>query len=151
MENVFTTFTRDIARLYRAVQKIKSAEMESMGLKGTHVMCLFHLYRHSDGLTPAQLASECNEDKAAVSRNVADLKQHGLAQVQSQESKTYRAHITLTEKGLTVAREIEKKVESAVTAGGSFMTDKERDAFYQTLSRIADNLENYIIQLEGKE
>lgn len=148
MEKRFTTFTRDIARLYRAVQKIKSAEMVRLGLKGTHVMCLFHLSQHDEGLTHVQLSAACGEDKAAVSRTVAELKQHGLAEAQNEESKTYRARITLTEKGWQVAKELEKMVENAVTAGGSFMNDEERGSFYGTLSHIADNLEQYIARLE---
>ena len=148
MENRFQAFTRNVARLYRAVQKIKNTEMEQFGLKGTHVMCLFHLSLNNEGLTPAQLATECNEDKAAISRTIADLKQNGLVIVQSEESKTYRSPITLTEQGCAVAKEINKMVENAVTAGGSFMSDAERDAFYRNLSRIADNLEQYIARLE---
>lgn len=148
MENRFETFTKDIARLYRSIQRIKSAEMVGMGLKGTHVFCLFYLYGHDNGLTPAELAAECGEDKAAVSRTLAALKKHGLIAMQSTENKTYRTPILLTEKGNAVALEIRKKVENAVAAGGSYMTDDERDAFYRNLSRIAVNLEQYCTHLE---
>ena len=48
-------------------------EMTELGLKGTHVMCLFFLHHTPEGLTAAQLCQLCAEDKAAISRTIATL------------------------------------------------------------------------------
>src|SRR5699024_11963085 len=39
----FETFVLTINRIYRCIQRIKDREMEALGLKGSHVMCLFQL------------------------------------------------------------------------------------------------------------
>ena len=51
--------------------------MTEFGLKGTHVMCLFFLHHTPEGLTAAQLCQLCAEDKAAISRTIATLKEKG--------------------------------------------------------------------------
>jgi len=43
MEARFETFTRQITSIYRSIQKIKSVEMTSFGLKGVHVLCTYFL------------------------------------------------------------------------------------------------------------
>lgn len=59
----FETFATTIATINRYVQKIKSMEMKTLGLKGTHVMCLYSLGKHPEGLTATQLCRLCGEDK----------------------------------------------------------------------------------------
>lgn len=71
----FEKFTNGITRIYKSIQKIKKHKMNALGLKGTHVMCLHYLSRHSEGLTAARLCRLCNEDKAGISRILADLEQ----------------------------------------------------------------------------
>ena len=67
MVDRFEQFVLYINQIYRCIQKIKSRVMTELGLKGPHVMCMLHLYQHPAGLTSAQLAELCMEDKAAVS------------------------------------------------------------------------------------
>ena len=78
----FHSFVAGIAECHRYIQRIKSAEMTEFGLKGTHVMCIFFLNRSADGLTAAQLSQQCGEDKAAISRTVAELERDYLLQRQ---------------------------------------------------------------------
>ena len=73
----FEAFVSGITICYKYVQRIKSAEMTEFGLKGPHVMVLFHLNRHGEGLTATQLCTLCAEDKAAISRTLADLVEKG--------------------------------------------------------------------------
>ena len=56
MTDRFETFVLTINRIYRCIQRIKDREMEALGLKGSHVMCLFQLRQHPEGLTAAELA-----------------------------------------------------------------------------------------------
>ena len=74
----FEDFVTGITVCYKYIQRIKSAEMTEFGLKGTHVMCLFFLHRHPEGLTAAQLCQLCAEDKAAISRSLAVLQEKGF-------------------------------------------------------------------------
>ena len=61
MTERFETFVLSINQIYRCIQKIKSREMVELGLKGTHVMCLFQLGQHPEGLTAAELAQRSLE------------------------------------------------------------------------------------------
>ena len=74
----FETFATTIATINRYVQKIKSMEMKTLGLKGTHVMCLYSLGKHPEGLTATQLCRLCGEDKAAISRTITELTEKDL-------------------------------------------------------------------------
>ena len=47
----FEDFVSLINTAYKGLQKIKSYEVEELGLKGNHVMCLFYLGQNEGGLT----------------------------------------------------------------------------------------------------
>lgn len=134
----FDAFVTGITVCYKYIQRIKSAEVTDMGLKGAHVMCMFHLKQHPEGLTASQLCTLCAEDKAAVSRTVSFLKSEGY--VSSEGSKNYRALLRLTEAGRAVASQFDQLISDWVSSGGSGLTDQERTDFYRGLSLIANNL-----------
>ena len=134
----FQDFVTGITQCYRSIQKIKSTEMTEFGLKGTHVMCLFFLGQHPEGLTATQLSQMCAEDKAAISRTVSELKNRGYITTLSE--KAYRAMLTLTAAGQEVARKFDHLIEGWVSTGGDGLSDEERSDFYKTLSTITDNL-----------
>ena len=134
----FQDFLTGITVCYKYIQRIKSAEMTEFGLKGTHVACLFYLSHDPEGLTSAQLCALCAEDKASISRTVADLRAKGY--LEQSGPKNYRAPLRLTEAGLDIARQMDPLIESWVTVGGEGLTDEERETFYRSLSHIASNL-----------
>lgn len=133
----FQSFVTGITECYKHIQRIKSAEMTELGLKGTHVMCLFFLHRHPEGLTAAQLCRLCAEDKAAISRTLATLQTRGYI---ATGEKRYRAALSLTDEGTQVAEQLDGLIRQWVGVGGDGLTDEERAAFYRALERIADNL-----------
>ena len=137
----FQSFVTGITICHKYIQKIKNAEMTEFGLKGTHVMCLFYLHHHPQGLTAAQLCRLCGEDKAAISRTLAVLQSRGF--ILSGEKK-YRANLQLTEAGQQVAGQMEGLIEQWVGLGGSGLTEQERDTFYRALELIAGNLRENI-------
>ncbi len=136
----FESFTAGIAVCYKYLQRIKSVEMTEFGLKGTQAMCLFYLYHSAGGMTAAQLAERCVEDKAAISRTLAELKQRGY--LTWQETKRYRAPIVLTEEGRALAARMDMDgiIAGWISAGGAGLTEEERQCFYSALERIANNL-----------
>lgn len=136
----FDAFVAGITACYKHIQRIKNLEMTELGLKGTHVMCLFHLHRFPEGLTAARLCQLCDEDKAAVSRTLAELERLGYVRTSPQPGKKYRAPVCLTESGESAARRIDGLIENWVAAGGAGLTVEERQEFYRCLERIASNL-----------
>lgn len=135
----FESFVTGITVCYKTIQRIKSAEMTEFGLKGTHVMCIFFLHHHDDGLTAASLCQLCAEDKAAVSRTLATLRERGYV---ASEGNTYRAKWRLTENGCAVAERVDALIEQWVGAVGNGLDDEERTVFYRSLEQISSNLRN---------
>ena len=133
----FQSFVTGITVCYKYIQRIKSAEMTEFGLKGTHLMCLFFLHHHPEGLTAAQLCQLCAEDKAAISRTLAALQAKGY--VESGEKK-YRAPLALTAQGKAVADRVDALIEQWVGLGGDGLSDEDRAAFYRALEAISGNL-----------
>lgn len=134
----FQDFVTGITVCYKFIQRIKNAEMTEFGLKGIHVSCLFYLHHNPEGLTAAQLCTLCAEDKATISRTIADLRQRGYIQPGSE--KHYRAPLLLSEAGSAIAKQMDPLIESWVSVGGDGMDDTQRKAFYDSLSLIASNL-----------
>lgn len=137
MINRFRSFVSGVTACYKYIQRIKSMEMTEFGLKGTHVMCLFFLHHNPDGLTAAQLCQLCAEDKAAISRTIATLKDRGY--IVSGERR-YRAPLTLTETGVNIARQMESLIYQWVGFGGDGISEQDRDTFYRVLEHISNNL-----------
>ena len=145
----FEQLTTGISQIYKNIQRIKKLEMRSLGLKGTHVMCLYFLYSHLEGLTAADLCNLCKEDKAGISRILSDLEEHGFIQyTHPQDKKKYRSKAILTGQGKTQARKVNRLILRAVLEGGRDITAKERDIFYRVLFLISDNLEKFCEELE---
>ena len=139
----FSTFVSAITQINRCINTIKCREMQPLGLKGSHVMCLFYLQHYSRGLTAAQLSRLAHEDKAAISRSLTDLEKQGLVACGiPADQKRYRAALTLTEKGEKVCRKLDQLILDAVEIGGRGYSDEDREIFYRVLLRIADNLQN---------
>lgn len=142
MNQRFDAFVTGITVCYKYIQKIKSMEVNELGLKGAHVMCMFYLNQHPEGLTASQLCSLCAEDKAAVSRTIAFLRGEGF--VRSEGPKNYRAVLFLTTAGQAVAEKFNELIAGWVCAGGSGLTEQERRDFYYGLDLIASNLRSKI-------
>lgn len=134
----FQDFVTGITVCYKYIQRIKNAEMTEFGLKGIHVSCLFYLHCNPDGLTAAQLCQLCGEDKATISRIVADLRAKGY--IAQSDGKNYRAQLHLTGAGQDIACQMMPLIESWVSAGGEGLTEEQREIFYQSLTSIAEHL-----------
>ena len=103
MLNRFEEFVTGITECHRYIQRIKSMEMTELGLKGNHVMCLYYLARSPEGLTAAQLCALCCEDKAAISRTLAELENKGYLK-NAEPGKKLRLRVRFAGWGMTLAR-----------------------------------------------
>ena len=137
MTERFEAFVGGITVCYKYIQRIKNAEMTELGLKGTHVMCLFFLNHNPGGLTAAQLCKLCAEDKAAISRTLATLQEKGYI---SSSGGKYRALLTLTPPGKEAAKQLDSIIDQWVNLGGDGLCEEDRVIFYRTLELIAGNL-----------
>ena len=138
----FEIFTTAITKTYKIIQKIKIAEAERIGLKGSQVMYMYYLGKNQDGLTPIELSNLCVEDKSAVSRAIVELTNKGFVESSNDSSnQKYRVKIILTEKGKDINRQINRAIAIAVDKASKDLTENERENFYNVFYRISDNLE----------
>lgn len=141
MFNRFETFITTMNQINRSIQIIKNREMSEYGLRGTHVMCLYQLRQHEEGLTAAELANLCDEDKAAISRSLSKIESKGLITFTDVEGKKrYRTMITLTDQGKKICDQISQKINKLLQINSKEITDEEREIFYHVFSKIANNL-----------
>lgn len=150
MKKRFETFVTAIGQINRSLQKLKASEMADFGLKGTHVMCIYQLQRHGQGLTAAQLVQLCDEDKAAVSRCTSELLERGLIEIPEGTGKRYRKVMTLTQQGREIADRMDQKILDAVLTAAQGYTAEEREIFYRVLLQVAENLQAASSQEEIK-
>ena len=150
LDDRFEKLTTGVARIHKSVQKIKKYYMGTLGLKGTHVMCIYFLATHPDGLTASDLCSLCQEDKAGISRILADLeKNKHLDYITSSDTKKYRAKAVLTDRGLQCAEKVNLLINEAVDKASQNITPEDRAIFYRTLFTIANNLQNICTNLDS--
>lgn len=78
-QDVFEQFSLLILKMSKIVQKIKALEMVPFDLKAVHVMILYLLRMHREGLSVSELCRQTMDDKAAVSRAVAVLRERAMS------------------------------------------------------------------------
>ena len=139
--NRYVEFTLLISGINRSIIKIKNMEMSELGLKGTHVSCLYYLYLEK-GLTAKELCERCSEDKGAISRIIEYLEKTGYISCDDTKEKRYRANLYLTEKGQKIGQEVSNKINNILIGINDCMSDKEREIFYKCLNNVAEKLED---------
>lgn len=141
----FEAFTGSILELNRYLQKLKEIETKPYGLRANHVMCLYYLGRNPNGLTATELTDVCREDKAAISRSLSQLMEKGLVSGNFPEHKrSYRTKLYLTEQGWEMVRNIDRRIDAALTNGSEGLTQEQRETFYAAMEIIIRNLSRYI-------
>ena len=147
----FEAFTGSILELNRYLQKIKDMEMKPFGLRAGHVMCLYYLGKNPGGLTATELTEACREDKAAISRSVNYLVERKLIRGDFMEHKrSYRTKLYLTDSGKELVETIDRRIDAAMTQGGSGLSEAQRKNFYEAMEIIIKNLAQYVEAQEGK-
>ncbi|BBK22099.1 MarR family winged helix-turn-helix transcriptional regulator [Amedibacterium intestinale] len=141
----FELFLSGIHSIYRNIQQIKSAEMEELGLKGTHFLCLYYLHKSEIPLTPVQLSKKCLLDKAAISRIIKQLIEKNLVfYEETTEKRRYRNALSLTSKGKQITEVFMDRINVALSKGGKGLTEEERSIFYSCLTKIKNNLQEIV-------
>lgn len=138
----FEEFVNLISNIHKDIQKIKQDRMKQFGLSGNHVMCLFYLAQHQEGLTATQLCQLMSVNKAAVSRTMAELKDKDYIFYMNQEdNKKYRAVARLTVTGFAVTEQIDEIIYEVVNEIGKDLGEDERRIMYQSLETVSRNLD----------
>lgn len=140
MTTRFERFTFAINEIYRYWHKIASEVMEQYGLKGSCAVYFSVMHRYEDGITATQLGELCGRNKADVSRVILQMESKGFLIKEKTGNNSYRAKLFLTEEGKEVAHHIHKRAKKAADLGSHGLTDEQREAFYEALELIVNNL-----------
>ncbi len=114
--------------------------MAEYNLRSSHISCLYYLYSFK-GLTATELCEKCEEDKATISRSLDYLEKNGFLICKTKSVKRYRSPIALTNLGLDIGKKIADKIDRVLEEVSEGLSEKERVAFYNSLSIISRNLE----------
>lgn len=148
----FIEFTSNISQAYKHITRIKSIKMADFGLRASHVMCLFYLGKHPDGLTAGELIDFCREDKAGISKCLSELKKLALIEMDDENgTKKYRARYRITPEGAAIYDQISGIIISVVDKCGEDLTEDERTIFYRSLGKIVKNLEQIVLDSENTD
>lgn len=136
----FEKFSFAIFEITRYWHKLASEEMAKYGLKGPHAIYLTVLYNFEDGITAPQLSELCGKDKADVSRMMSIMEKKGLVVKESVGKNLYRGLLKLTDVGRKAAEQVRERAALAVDLAGKGLSPKDREAFYNALDLISENL-----------
>lgn len=150
----FYLFVLHIKSISKYIEKLKFEFAPQLGVKNVHIFWLYELYIHPEGLTASELAASAMISRSLVSREIEELLKKDYIQMQTDESGnpvSYNAHITLTEKGVALARSISKKGLDLQTRVGEGITEEELVIFYGTLEKLENNLRRIAEESEQAE
>ena len=153
MEDIrFEKFALLIDGVQKCIQKFKNNIAPVLGIKSVHVLWIYELYLHPDGLTSAELAVRSNIDPSLISRELAALKKQGyITKEVTPGKRNYNSRITLTDDGEALAKKIYAKaleVQGKVDEG---VGTNDLVIFYSVLERLHQNLEKIMKDSEVQE
>ena len=142
MESVrFEKFILLICGVYKHISRLKNVFAPEMGIKGVHVLWLYELRMHPEGLTAAELASVSMVDRALVSRELEELKRAGYVDGKG-DGRNYNVTLRLTPAGEEVADRIIATVADLQGQLDDGITPEELGSFYETLGKLYRNFES---------
>ena len=139
----FYLFVLRINSISKYINKLKFDFAPQLGVKNVHIFWLYELYVHPEGLTASELATRAMISRSLISREIENLLENGYIQMQKNSKgkrMNYNALITLTEKGVELAKNVSKKgmeVQSRVNQG---ISEEDLIIFYSTLEKLQNNL-----------
>ncbi len=139
----FNRFIQLIDGIHKSVTKIKHSYSPQMGVKSVHLLWLYELMSHPEGLTAAALAAKNNIDRSLISREIEELREGGYVEVGvggGAKRKNYNSRIRLTERGIALAQSISTVALTVQQAADAGVTEEELVAFYNTLEKLNFNL-----------
>ncbi len=135
-ESHFEIFTLTLTSILKSIKKIKDSRMKKYGLRGSHVMLLYQLSGHPEGLTPADLSESGCVDKALISRTISELLDKGFVRTVQTDGKKYKVRLCLTESGQETAAYIAEAATEVQTRISHDFTEEEMTLFYRILTAL---------------
>lgn len=129
----FEKFTLLIDGIHKSISKLKNKRVPTLGIKSVHVLWLYQLMHHPEGLTAAQIAAAGMVDRSLVSREIESLMSEGYI------TRTKSRRYTLTESGAALALTILDMVKGVQNLVDEGIGEDELLIFYSVLERLHAN------------
>ena len=138
----FEEFSALISSIYGNIQKLKARYTTQLGLTAVHVLWLYLLRTHPEGMSASELAAAAQSNRSLFSREIDELFDKGIIYTQENGSKRrYGWKLILTDKGreladiiTVIAADIQKTVSRDIS-------EEDLITFYQTLKVLANGFE----------
>lgn len=136
----FEMFVGLIGNASKSIQRIKAQKMKKYGLTSAHTNCICRLESAEPaGLTQMELVRQEGMDASQISRVLRELMAKDYVQVNGEEGR-YRRHYSLTEQGLSIAREIREIIITINEFVSKSIPDEDIEVFYHTFREICASL-----------
>ncbi|MBQ6892596.1 MAG: hypothetical protein IJN48_00170 [Clostridia bacterium] len=136
-------FTHLIDGIHKRIQKIRTDNAATFGVKGVHVFWVYELLSHPEGLSAAELAASSQIDRSLISREISALESIGYVSAEKQGGKrNYNSKIVLTESGIKAAKEMRNIALDFQSIADQDISANDLEIFYSVLEKINYNLEN---------
>lgn len=135
----YEKLSSSLSEIGRLIQRLSDRVMKDYGLRGALAKYLLVLRRYKTGVTASRLSTLCERNKADVSRALGELEELGL--VRRLSGVSYRAKISLSDKGMEIADSLAIRAGEVIAYVGKDISEEERTIFYHSLESIAKNLE----------
>lgn len=138
----FERFLLLIEGTQKCIDKLKCEFAPIYRIKRVHILWLYRLGLHENGLTAAELAAKSMIDPSLVSREISSLIKDGYVEActTSGGKRRYNSRIRLTPKGRQIAENIATLAMSARVHADVGISEEELNSFYSTLEKIYENL-----------
>ena len=138
----FEEFSALISSVYGNIQKLKARYTTQLGLKAVHVLWLYLLRTHPEGMSASELAAAAQSNRSLVSREIDELFDKGIIYTQENGSKRrYGWKLILTDKGRRLADIIAAIVTDIQKTVSRDIPEENLITFYQTLKVLANSFE----------
>ncbi len=138
----FMRFISLIDGVHKSVQKIRVDSAATFGIKSVHILWVYELLRHPEGLSAAELAAKSNIDRSLISREISALEANGFIKKEKQSGKrNYNSKLTLTENGVEAAAKIKHLAMTFQEIIGKDIPENELEIFYNVLAKLYKNFE----------
>lgn len=141
MSERFNRFVRSIGYTERLLRRLKMQGMSQFGLKGEQVQILYQLY-DSEGLTLKEICGRAGLDAGLVSRNLKRLQTEGIVDRLGQAGK-YGSVYILSDAGAQIMAEADRLIAWGEKEAVKNISEAELAQFYDTLSKLNKNLEEF--------
>ena len=138
----FEEFSSLISSVYGNIQKLKVRYTTQFGLKAVHVLWLYLLRTHPEGMSASELAAAAQSNRSLVSREIDELFDKGIIFTQENGSKRrYGWKLILTDKGRELADIISAIAADIQKTVSRDISEEDLITFYRTLKILANSFD----------